>query len=64
MKSDTIGMSASVTKSGAKEIAKEAMEILASDSKIVDTNRNFSTIDMWNIQKRKRTSSQMRRWLN
>lgn len=60
MKSDTIGMSASVTKSG----AKEAMEILASDSKIVDTNRNFSTIDMWNIQKRKRTSSQMRRWLN
>ena len=47
-----------------EELLKETKETVATDVKQEDLNRSFGSIDMWNRQKRQRTSLQMRRWLN
>jgi hypothetical protein len=47
-----------------KELLKETKETVATDVKQTGMNRSFGSIDMWNRQKRQRTSQEMRRWLN
>ncbi len=64
MKSDGIGMSAPVNKSELKELLKQTPETLATNVKLTDADRSFSSVDMWNLRKKHRTTLQMRRWLN
>ena len=64
MKSDNLGMSTLKEDDKLKELLKETNETVATDVKQEDFNRSFGTVDMWNRQKRQRTSLQMRRWLN
>ena len=61
MKSDKLDMSP-LKKEELKELLKETEETLATG--IRQEDRSFGTVDMWNRQKRQRTSLQMRRWLN
>lgn len=64
MKNDTLGMGTLIKQEELKELFKETKETVATDTKQQDLNRSFGAIDMWNRQKRQRTSLQMRRWLN
>jgi hypothetical protein len=64
MKSDTLGMGTLNKDEALKELLKETRETVAADVKQEDLNRSFGTVDMWNRQKRQRTSLHMRRWLN
>ena len=62
MKSEKMGIETHGQK--LEELLKETKETVATDVKQEDLNRSFGSIDMWNRQKRQRTSLQMRRWLN
>lgn len=64
MKSDKMGMGTLNKNEDLEELSKETKETVATGSKQEDLNRNFGAVDMWNRQKRQRTSLQMRRWLN
>ena len=65
MKSDVMGIGMPVNKEGLKELLKETKETLAVDAKTYGNNRSFGVVDLWNVQKRQRTTaSKMRRWLN
>lgn len=61
MKTDTLGTSAPIKNDELKELLKETV---ATDAKQYDSNRIFGAIDMWNLQKKQRTSLAMRRRLN
>ena len=63
MKSDVMGIGIQISKKELKELTKETKETLAIDVK-ADGNKKFGAIDLWNAQKRQRTSTSMRRWLN
>jgi len=63
MKSENLGLS-TLNKQNLEELLKETKETVATDLKPEDLNRSFGAVDMWNRQKRQRTSLQMRRWLN
>ncbi|MGC4099924.1 hypothetical protein [Ferruginibacter sp.] len=66
MKSDVMGIGAPINKDELKELLKETKETIAVDAKTDgDRIRSFGAIDLWNVQKKQRTSaSMMRRWLN
>ncbi|MEO5893920.1 MAG: hypothetical protein ABIQ31_26925 [Ferruginibacter sp.] len=64
MKSDTLGVSTLNKDQKLEELLKETKETLATNVKQEDLNRIFGAVDMWNRQKRQRTSLHMRRWLN
>lgn len=65
MKSDVMGIGAPINKKDLKELLKETKETLAVDAKTDGNNRSFSVVDLWNVQKRQRTTaSMMRRWSN
>jgi translation elongation factor EF-1beta len=65
MKSDVMGMSAQINKEELKELLKETKETIAVDAKLENSNCSFGAVDLWNVQKKHRTtSSMMRRWLN
>ena len=64
MKSDVVGIGAPINKKDLKELLKETKETLAVDAKIVTNNRLFGSVDLWNAQKRQRTSASMTRRLN
>lgn len=64
MKSDTISVSTLNKDHKLEELLKETRETIATEFKQDDLNRSFGIVDMWNRQKRQRTSLQMRRWLN
>ncbi len=64
MKSDTLGMGTPIKNEELKALLKETKETVARDVKQEDTNRSFGSIDLWNRQKRQRTSREMRRWFN
>ena len=63
MKSDVMDIGVQISKKELKELTKETKEILAIDVK-ADSDKKFGAIDLWNAQKRQRTSTSMRRWLN
>jgi hypothetical protein len=64
MKNDTMGMLNPVNKNDLQELLKETKETLATDVKINGNQRSFGAVDLWNVQKRQRTSISMRRNLN
>ena len=66
MKSDVMGIGALISKKDLKELFKETKETLAVDAKTDDeNNRSFGVVDLWNVQKKQRTTaSMMRRWSN
>ena len=64
MKNDTLGLGTPIKNEELKELLKETKETVATDVKQDGLNRTFGAIDMWNRQKRQRTSREMRRWLN
>ena len=61
MKADTQGISTPIKNDELKELLKETV---ATDVKQDDLNRTFGAIDMWNLQKKQRTSLAMRRRFN
>ncbi|MEP7108182.1 MAG: hypothetical protein ABI760_09365 [Ferruginibacter sp.] len=64
MKCDTLGVGTVNKDQELNELLKETKETVATDVKQADLSRSFGAVDMWNRQKRQRTSLQMRRWLN
>ena len=66
MKSDVMGIVMPINKEELKELLKETKETLAVDAKTDDeNNRSFGVVDLWNVQKKQRTTaSMMRRWYN
>jgi hypothetical protein len=66
MKSDVMGIGAPINKKDLTELMKETKETIAVDAKTEETpNRSFGAVDLWNVQKKQRTTaSMMRRWLN
>lgn len=66
MKSDVMGIGAPINKKDLKELLKETKETIAVDAKTDgNNNRSFGVVDLWNVQKRQRTTaSMMRRWSN
>ncbi len=66
MKSDVMGSGAPINKKDLQELLKETKETIAVDAKTEgNNNRSFGVVDLWNVQKKQRTSaSMMRRWLN
>jgi hypothetical protein len=66
MKSDVMGIVMPINKEELKELLKETKETLAVDAKTDDeNNRSFGVVDLWNVQRRQRTTaSMMRRWSN
>ena len=65
MKSDVMGTGSPLNKKDLKELLKETKETVAVDVKSESDNPSFSVVDLWNVQKRQRTTAtMMRRWLN
>jgi hypothetical protein len=66
MTSEVMGTTGkALNKENLNELLKETKETLAVDVKATDNNTNFSVVDLWNVQKRQRTTaSVMGRWLN
>lgn len=64
MKSDNSGIGTLIKKEDLEALLKETKETVATYVQQDETGRTFGAIDMWNRQKRQRTSIQMRRWLN
>ncbi len=64
MKHDTMGIGTPINQEDLKELLKETKETVATHVRQEDEDRTFGAIDMWNRQKKQRTSLQMRRWLN
>ena len=61
MKSDLMGVGTPINKKDLKDLLNETKETLATDVKIISNHRSFGLLDLWNIQKRQRTGSSMRR---
>jgi hypothetical protein len=63
MKSDVMGVGTPLSKKDLKELLNETKETLAVDMKSSNNNRTFSHLDLWNLQKRQKSASEMRRKL-
>ena len=63
MKNETMGVGTPLSKKDLKELLQETKETLAVDVKNDNTNRTFSSLDLWNLQKRQKTGTSMRRRL-
>lgn len=63
MKSDVMGVGTPLSKKDLKELLNETKETLAVDLKSCNNNRTFSYLDLWNLQKRQKSASEMRRRL-
>lgn len=64
MKNETMGMLNPINKNDLQELLTETKETLATDVKVMDNQPSFGAVDLWNAQKRQRTSICMRRKLN
>ena len=58
-----MGVGTPLSKKDLKELLQETKETLAVDVKNDNTNRTFSSLDLWNLQKRQKTGTSMRRRL-
>ena len=56
-----MGVGTPINKKDLKDLLNETKETLATDVKIVSNQRSFGLLDLWNLQKRQRTSASMRR---
>jgi hypothetical protein len=61
MKSEAMGVGTPLSKKDLKELLIETKETLAVD--VNSNNRTFSHLDLWNLQKRQKSASEMRRKL-
>ena len=61
MKSEAMGIGTPLSKKDLKELLTETKETLAVDLNICNNKRTFSHLDLWNLQKRKKPASAMRR---
>jgi hypothetical protein len=64
MKNETMGKLNPVNKNDLQDLLKETKETLATNVKIVSNQPVFGSVDLWNAQKRQRTSLTMRRNFN
>lgn len=58
-----MGVGTPLSKKDLKELLQETKETVAVDLKPGISNRTFNHLDLWNLQKRQKTASQMRRKL-
>lgn len=63
MKTETMGAGAPLSKKDLEALLTETKETLATGLKAGSNNRTFSHLDLWNLQKRQRSASDMRRRL-
>ena len=63
MKSDSMGVGTTLSKKGQKELLTDTKETIAQDVKMDNNNQTFGHRDLWNVQKRQKSSASMRRWL-
>jgi len=63
MKSEAMGVGTPLSKKDLKELLNETKETLAIDVKFDSNNRTFSHLDLWNLQKRQKSASAMRKVL-
>lgn len=63
MKHETMGVSTTPNKKEQKDLANEPRETNCIDLRSEGIQRSFGLLDMWNLQKRQRTSSSMLRRL-
>ncbi len=63
MKSESMGVGTPISKKDLKELLHETKETLAVDVKIDSNCRTFGYVDLWNVQKRQKSSASMRRRL-
>jgi len=63
MKSEAMGVSTPLSKKDLKDLLTETKETLAVDFKTDSKNRTFGHLDLWNLQKRQKSGSSMRRRL-
>lgn len=63
MKNETMGSSTTPNKKEQKDLSSESKETNCIDLKVDSNQRSFGLLDMWNLQKRQRTSSSMLRRL-
>lgn len=63
MKHESMGGDSPISKKDGKELLHETKETIAVDLKNDGNHRTFSHLDMWNLQKRQRSASEMRRRL-
>jgi len=63
MKHESMGGDSPISKKDRKERLHEPTETIAVDVKNDSNHRTFSHLDMWNLHKRQRSASEMRRRL-
>lgn len=63
MKSEAMGVGTPLSKKDLKELMSETKETLAVDLKNCNNGRTFSHVDLWNLQKRQKSATGMRRRL-
>jgi hypothetical protein len=63
MKSEAIGVGTPLSKKDLKELANETKETLAATVGNDRNSRPFSHVDLWNLQKRQKSATEMRRRL-
>ncbi len=64
MKTDLMGVSTPNNREDEKHLLNESKEVNGNDLKLNGNQRSFGLLDLWNIQKRQRTLSTMRRRLD
>jgi NifB/MoaA-like Fe-S oxidoreductase len=63
MKSEAMGVGTALSKKDLKELMSETKETLAVDLKNCNNGRTFNHVDLWNLQKRQKLATGMRRRL-
>lgn len=63
MKNETMGTGITLNKKEQKDLSNESKENNCIDLKADSNQRSFGILDMWNLQKRQRTSASMLRRL-
>jgi hypothetical protein len=61
MKSEVTGVGVPLSKKDLKELLTETKETLAVDVNICSSKRTFTHLDLWNLRKKQKLSSGMRR---
>ena len=63
MKSDVMSVNTPTGKKDQKEILNEGKDLVGSEEKPGNADRVFGSLDLWNLQKRSRSSASMIRRL-
>ncbi len=63
MKSEVMGVGTPLSKKDLKELMNETKETLAVNLKSCNNSRTFNIVDLWNLQKRQKLATGMRRRL-